>query len=140
MESQLGMGVMIRMLSGNEDSVKAFTSALNKTISSIALEDEALVMGFDDGTKIKFFDNGQSCCESRYMRTDDDLQYYMGAKLLDATIDPGLSTDVEYGTVHEIQFLNIKTSKGVFTMSSHNEHNGYYGGFSIEVEEVKKDD
>ena len=34
---------------------------------------------------------------------------------------------------HEVQFLEVKTSKGSFTMSSHNEHNGYYGGFSIEV-------
>jgi hypothetical protein len=25
------------------------------------------------------------------------------------------------------------TSKGALTMASHNEHNGYYGGFAIEL-------
>ena len=37
----------------------------------------------------------------------------------------------EWGEVHEVQFLDVKTDKGVFQMSSHNEHNGYYGGFWI---------
>ena len=47
-----------------------------------------------------------------------------------------LVSDVEeeYET-HEVQFLEIKTSKGIFTMSTHNEHNGYYGGFAIVVSE-----
>ena len=33
--------------------------------------------------------------------------------------------------MHEVQFLALVTSKGEVVFSSHNEHNGYYGGFSI---------
>ena len=35
--------------------------------------------------------------------------------------------------VHEIQFLDVKTDKGIFQMANNNEHNGYYGGFLIEA-------
>lgn len=35
--------------------------------------------------------------------------------------------------MHEVQFLHVKTSKGSFAVSNHNEHNGYYGGFNVEA-------
>lgn len=130
----LGMGVMISMLGGNAESVNAIQSCLNKTIVSLTLgEDNALHFVMDDGTKMKMFDDGQSCCESRYMRTDDKLADFIGAQLLGAEIKPAPSLQVEYGD-HEVEFLDVKTSKGVFQICSHNEHNGYYGGFSIRCE------
>jgi len=125
------MGVMINYLAGNADSVDAFTSAMNKTITALSLgDDDALHFAFDDGSKIKLFDDGQSCCESRYMRTDDNLADYVGAQLLGAEIKEAPSVPAKYEE-HEVQFLEVRTSKGCFTMASHNEHNGYYGGFSI---------
>lgn len=133
--SNLGMGVMIGVLGGNEDfneeSVKAFTSCLNKTITALTLgEDDALHFVMDDGTKMRLHDDGQSCCEHRYMKTDDKLADFVGAQLLGAEIKdaPSLPCD---GDSHDVQFLDVKTSKGVFQMCSHNEHNGYYGGFLI---------
>jgi hypothetical protein len=30
-------------------------------------------------------------------------------------------------------FLEIHTDRGSFTMANHNVHNGYYGGFAVEV-------
>ena len=133
----LGLGVMINMLGGNEESVKAFKGALNKEIMALTLEDDELLFTFSDNTKIKFYDDGQSCCESRYMTTDDDLGYYVGSTLLDAEIAdaPNQDQEDEYGD-HEVQFLKVKTSKGVFTMETHNEHNGYYGGFYIKVADI----
>ena len=130
---QLGMGVMLNMLGGNEDSVIAYTGALNKIIKDVRLDqdDNSLRFVFNDESKIKLFDNGQSCCESRYMHTDDDLAYHIGAQLLKAEIKEAPDQPDEYGDVHEVEFLVITTSKGVFTMSNHNEHNGYYGGFSV---------
>ena len=128
------MGVLIGMLAGNSESVAAFTGALGKTISGLRLgEDDALHFEFSDGTKIKLFDDDQACCELRYMRTDDDLAAFIGAVLEDAEIKDAPDAEEEYGT-HEVQFLEVKTSKGVFTMASHNEHNGYYGGFCIRAE------
>lgn len=122
---------MIGILSGNSDSVNAFTSCLNKTIAAMSLgEDDALHLTMDDGTRICIYDGGQSCCESRYMRTDDNLSNFIGAKLLDAELKPAANLPAEYGE-HEIAFLDIKTDKGVFQLVTHNEHNGYYGGFLI---------
>lgn len=128
--SHPGIGVMLSYLGGNESSVNAFKGALNKEIAALELKDEELLFTFSDGSKIKLFDDGQSCCEHRYMTTDDDLPYYVGSVLMDADIADAPSIEDEYGE-HEVQFLKVKTSKGVFTIESHNEHNGYYGGFSI---------
>ncbi len=130
---RLGLGVMIRMLGGNSETVDAMLSAAGKTISHVALIGDSLLFTFDDGATLRMLDNGQSCCETRYMRTDDDLPYYVGATLMDAEIRPAPSVEDEHGEQHDVEFLIITTSKGVFTMASHNEHNGYYGGFSIEA-------
>lgn len=128
----LGLGVMLGMLGGNADSVAAFTGAVGKTIAALRLgDDDALHFEFSDGSKMKLSDEGQSCCENRYMRTDDNLAEYVGAKLLGAEIKEAPNVEDEYDEEHEVQFLEVQTDRGVFTMASHNEHNGYYGGFLI---------
>ena len=121
---------------GNVD----ITPALGKTISDLRFSenDSALSITFADGSKLTLFDDGQSCCETRYMRTDDNLAEYIGGRLLGAEVKdvPKLigfwKDEGEYGC-HDMQFLEITTSKGSFVMSNHNEHNGYYGGFCIEA-------
>lgn len=128
----LGMGVMLGILGGNEETVGSIKSSLNKIIETAKLDGDALVISFTDGTKLTIWDDGQSCCEHRYMSTDDDLLYYNGSTLLDLELKSVIYEDHEYDT-HEIQFLDIKTSYGVFTMVNHNEHNGYYGGFWIQA-------
>lgn len=133
--SNLGIGVMIGMLGGNESSVNALKSSLGKVIKSVKLgEDDALHFVFEDNTKLCIADEGQSCCESRYMRTDDNLSDFVGAVFTDAELKDAPELPDEYGA-HEVQFLQITTSKGEFTMASHNEHNGYYGGFWIHCSE-----
>jgi hypothetical protein len=129
--SNLGLGVMIQMMGGNQESAAAFTEALGKTISKMELtSDDELELFFTDETKLVISDQGQSCCESRYMRTDDNLEEYVGATLISGEVKEAPNMPDEYGE-HEVQFLEIMTSKGPLTMSSHNEHNGYYGGFWI---------
>lgn len=136
--SHPGIGVMLSYLGGNSDSVKAFQGAVNKEIAALKLENEELHFTFTDGYKMKLFDDGQSCCESRYMRTDDDLQSFVGSVLLDAETAEAPSIEDEYGE-HEVEFLKVKTSKGVFTIQIHNEHNGYYGGFAIRAAVVNSE-
>ena len=128
-----GLGVMINELAGNEDSTNALKSVLNKKIMRVYLdkEENALRFEFEDGTKFRIFDHGQNCCERRYMTTDDNLGEFKNAVFLDALIKDGPTTDDEHGEPHEVQFLEIRTNKGSFVMTNHNEHNGYYGGFSI---------
>ena len=128
----LGMGVMLGILGGNEETVNSIKSSLNKIIETIELDGEDLVISFTDNTKLTIWDGGQSCCESRYMTTDDNLSDFNGAVLLDLELKS--ADDIDNGwEVHEIQFLDIKTSNGVFTMVNHNEHNGYYGGFYVKA-------
>jgi hypothetical protein len=66
------------------------------------------------------------------MQTDDEFKDFIGAKLLEIELKQAPDIEVEYDT-HEVQFLELMTSKGALTMASHNEHNGYYGGFAIEL-------
>lgn len=132
--AQLGIGAMLHYLGGGSaPSPKEF---VGKTISSAELKDEALFIGFEDGVRIKIFDNGQSCCESRYMRTDDDVQTLVGHKLMriDAK-DASEKTDGDYD-VHEICFLEVGTDSGFVTVANHNQHNGYYGGFGLSIDVV----
>lgn len=134
-----GIGVMLQELSGNKDDIEAYKYGLNKTIEDIIFDDDSLILMFTENIGMKFYDAGQSCCESRYMTKDeDDLSYYIGSKFLEANIKSAESIEEELGQEHEIEFLEIKTSKGEFTIANHNEHNGYYGGFAIRIEKIIK--
>jgi len=126
----LGIGVMLGSLGGNSETVKAVKESIGKVIKSIELIDNVLVLRFADRYRLSLWDDGQSCCEVRYMETDDILTEYEGATLLDFELKEAPEQKAEYD-VHEVQFLDVKTDKGVITFSNHNEHNGYYGGFWI---------
>ena len=114
-----GIGAMLHWLSGNSKTVEAFTGAIGKTITEARIDgdhnggDGGLVLKFTDGTGIVLFDDGRSCCENRYMHTDDDLAFYAGATLLDAEIKDGPTETDEYDEPKESQFLAVRTSKVV---------------------------
>lgn len=120
----IGTGAMLHFLGGgSEHSSEEYK---DKVIQDIILSEECLQITFEDGKKIKIFDDGQSCCEHRYMRTDDDVKALVGKKLVHIATKEGPTT--------EIVFLEIMTSDGFITISNHNEHNGYYGGFGMKIE------
>ena len=113
------------------------SNSVGKEIAEVTLLDNKLHFVFTDKTEIYVVDDGQSCCEMRYMTTDDDLNSFVGAKLIGLEIkDAPYAEATCEDDVHQVQFLELQTNKGVFTMATHNEHNGYYGGFVITVEEV----
>lgn len=115
----------------NELKGKAWADAVGKSIKRLWHDDSALRFEMDDGTGIVLEDDGQSCCEARYMQTDDDLSDHVGAVLMDAEVREGPEPTDGDGDCHEQQFLVVTTSAGRFTMVNHNEHNGYYGGFAL---------
>lgn len=90
---------------------------------------------FKNGKGLEFLDDGQSCCEYRYMTIDDNLDEYAGATFdsFDVVDAPEIEDD---GEVHEVQFLRIHTSFGDLSIANHNEHNGYYGGFDVICKEI----
>lgn len=95
-------------------------------------ETARLLLAFEDGRRIEIWDNGQSCCESRYAMTDDDVSTLVGNKLTLVQVKEGPDLD-DNGEYHEQTFVEVATDKGFITLVSHNEHNGYYGGFNITI-------
>lgn len=128
---QLGLGVMLGLLTGNERSVNAYQRLVGKKIAALTLDEDALHFVMDDGTRVKLFDDGQSCCEHRYMHSDDALSDFVGATFISAEVRDAPDIEDDSGEVHEVAFLVVTTNIGAFTVATHNEHNGYYGGFLI---------
>lgn len=131
----LGVGVMLCEIA--KAGRKGEPLKTGQKIRSIAIVDNALMLAFEGGTGFRFYDDGQSCCEARYMRSDDKPEEFVGAEFRGAELAGAPSIDDQYGE-HEVQFLRILTDRGVFVASNHNEHNGYYGGFCVHVDETKE--
>lgn len=128
---QPGLGVMLNLLGGGTMvSKEQYDSIVDQPIRAVSLKDDTVRVEFEDGRVLSIWDGGQSCCENRYVTTDDDLPYFAGSRFVDAELGEHRTTDTKYEE-HEMQFLNVKTTKGVITFETHNEHNGYYGGFAI---------
>ncbi len=109
---------------------------IDKIISEVFLFNDVLHIMFTNGSGLSFEDDGHCCCEKRYMCNDgDDLREYVGAKYINYSVKDGPDVDADY-ECHEVQFLEIMTSVGAMTLSMHNEHNGYYGGFHLRVVEI----
>lgn len=114
-----------------------------KVIANASFSEEAIILTFEDGSKIQVADEGHSCCEHRYMHTDDNVESLIGQTLTRIDVKevdvPENENDDYEGDVHEICFLEIGTDKGSISVSTHNEHNGYYGGFYLVVKEVNEE-
>jgi hypothetical protein len=124
---------MIQALGSDNKSVEAVKASLNLEITEVTLSDETLTFTFKDRSALTLNDGGQSCCESRYFTSDDDLSSFVGGEILNiesVDVDAADEEDQDYG-VHDQTFLKIQTSKGPMTVTAHVEHNGYYGGFWI---------
>jgi len=131
-----GVGVLISRLFGNQATVDALEASRDKEIATIGIDEERLLLTFIDGTAVRLYDDGQSCCEHRYMHTDDQIQDFVGALFKGAEVRDGPTEMDEWDDPKESQFLIITTSIGQFTVVNYNEHNGYYGGFALKAEQV----
>ena len=108
-----------------------------KVIAGVKIDEgrdaPTICVEFTDDTWIELSDKGQSCCETRYARTDDDLTSLSGQVLRGFEVREAADLESE-GYKHEICFLDVKTDEQTVTFSFHNEHNGYYGGFWMKVD------
>ena len=136
--SKTGFGFNLRVLSGTGSDVDV-ESFKGQKLTSITLEaeanngDGAVVLRFGDDKGFQLYDCARSCCESRYITTYDDIPSFSGSDFVDIEVAEGPETTSEYGEPHETAFLKIKTSLGVATFETHNEHNGYYGGIYLKA-------
>jgi hypothetical protein len=132
----IGLGSALHQLGGG--SRKNSSDYYGRTIQSVAIESTCFILEFSDDVVIKIWDDAQTCCESRYMSTDDDPKSLIGKKLLHIVAKEGPEIEGEYGDVHEQVFVEIMTEDGdTVTLVSHNEHNGYYGGFGLSIDEIE---
>jgi hypothetical protein len=106
-----------------------YAVSLGLPIEHVRMEEDRLEITFSEGN-LTIWDNDQQCCETRYMTTDDDLPSFVGAKLLGYEAVEVVCEDTEYER-HEQMFVKVETTKGTITLVTHNEHNGYYGGFDV---------
>ncbi len=119
-------------------TLEAIEKSKGKTLVNLELDsDDLLVLTFEDSSKLKIWDDGQRCCENRYMRTDDEPTYYIEAEFRGVELrnaPSGEPEDDRNYCSHEVQFLVINTDYGQIVFSSHNVHNGWYSGFDIRAE------
>lgn len=103
-------------------------------IKDVEIDEDSVTLHFSAG-HLTLRDCGQNCCETRYMSTDDDVRSLIGQRFVCWEVKDGdyRGVEDEYN-VHEVQFLEIQTEGGFVTLVNHNEHNGYYGGFSVTEE------
>lgn len=125
-----GMGSILHWLGGGSEQDPA--KFYGRTVVDAVIVDNRLSLSFSDGSKIGVWDNGQSCCESRYMSTDDDVKSLVGHKLVRIEGKPGADQEGDYEE-HETCFVEVATDDGFITIVNHNKHNGYYGGFGLTV-------
>lgn len=128
----LGMGAMLHQLGGG--SPKNASDYYGRKITNAVFKNDQLRLTFEDGVTVKIWDDAQSCCENRYMVVDDDLTTLVGKTLKTIEVKY-VDEPVEYGD-HEVAFLEIVTDQNVVSVATHNEHNGYYGGFGLSIDEV----
>lgn len=121
-----------------------YNSCLGQQLQAISVDDNKLVLEFPTCLLLVNDENHDAGCDTtRYMTTDEeDIGYYIGALFFGLElkpVDPRNSTNLAYDEdgnrygQHDISFLDVHTSRGVFSLACHNEHNGYYGGFDLQV-------
>lgn len=133
--SELGMGAMLHILGGG--SQKKPSDYFGRKIVGATFDDKELRLTFSDGVTISLYDDGQSCCESRYFTSDDEVRDLVGRTLVD--IGGGTAKAPAGDECHDMDFVDVKTETGVtFSFCAHVEHNGYYGGFGWNLVEVEK--
>ena len=99
-------------------------------------DDEALVLSFEDGLSVQLQDYGQRCCEVRYLTCDDDLSRLVGGVLTRIELKEAQPIQDDDGDVHEQMFVEVATNECFVTVCTHNEHNGYYGGFDLGIDVI----
>lgn len=130
--SHPGIGSMLPYLSGG--SKHDPSEYYGKTIKSATMTEDKISLTLADDKVISIWDNGQYCCEHRYMTTDDDIQSLVGNSLVRIEAKDAPDVADKWGE-HEQVFVEIATDKGFVTIVNHNEHNGYYGGFGLTITE-----
>jgi len=131
--SRPGIGVMLYALGGGNDTpAERFYG--HKVVGA-TIDNDEFVLTFEDGTKLSLTDEGQSCCESRYITCDDDIGALVGGTLRKIEVTGEDEEPAEYDS-HDVCFVEVATDQAHVKLVTHVEHNGYYGGFALKLTAV----
>jgi hypothetical protein len=128
-----GIGSILHELGGGTKN--SASKYYGRKIKSAEFSGDDMRLTFEDGVNIIISDQGQSCCENRYMTCDDKPSDLVGQELRKIEVKEYKNEDQDYDC-HEIAFLEIGTDQTSITFATHNEHNGYYGGFGLDIRET----
>lgn len=106
------------------------TSCYGRIIKNIVLISNQLIFTFNDDSRLILLDDGNQCCEERFLTTDDDLSMFIGDQLV-SIIEKDFLEKHDTGETAECLILEVQTNKGFFSFQCHNIHNGYYSGFNL---------
>jgi len=106
----------------------------SRVIVSAGIRDQGsdFLIQFDDGSELILIDNAQLCCENRYVATDDDPNDLIGGRLLRIILKGTGSEDKGYDC-EDIQFVEVCTNQGSIVLNNYVVHNGYYGGWDLQI-------
>lgn len=132
-----GVGVLLHWLGGGtpHSSEEYYGKRIKAARLVHASSPERFIIEFEGGPTIHIQDAGQSCCEERYLVLDDDPQVLVGGVLQEIRVKDGPNLPSKYSEEHESAFIEIQTDKSQIVLTTHVEHNGYYGGFALEIQE-----
>lgn len=99
-------------------------------IVSAELDENKLTLYFRDGDPVSVSDKRNAVSERRFITCDDDLRSFVGSRLLSISIKYGPTFAMSKGD-SETAFVEVLTTSGAITLTTHNEHNGFYGGFDL---------
>lgn len=129
----LGIGAALHMLGGGSQVDPK--ELIGRTVTAAWIGGDELLFTLDGTDSYRLYDNGQSCCERRYTTCDDKPEDLVGGKLVNIEVKEVKAVEAEYDS-HEQAFVEIRTDKAFITIVTHNEHNGYYGGFGLTIEKA----
>lgn len=95
---------------------------------------DRLALSMRSGVTVYVYDSMKKCCEKRRMTTDDDPSDLVGSELRGIEVSYGpkpTDEDLDSYECHEEAFVRVIASKAAITLCTHNEHNGFYGGFDL---------
>jgi hypothetical protein len=126
------------VLSVDQETLKTIGSCLGKVIEKVMLaydheSRESIIIIFTDGTALNLFDDGQQCCEKRWLASDDKSEDVAGGVLMDVQMEEGVD-DEGSEDILQSQFIRIITDKAPYVVTAYNKHNGSYDGITVKAE------
>lgn len=111
---------------------------IGKTIQQVLIDEEKYVLVFKTNDGDYIYATYGDCCNDVWFNHIDGVDALIGGTVIDVDQSSWEEAEATRDYCDEIAFWTIKTNKGYSKIEVRNSHNGYYGGYVCEIEEVNK--